>query len=524
VFALRPSQLRKLLAPTTLGAVLCWSAGADAHAESGKGPVGWDVYRRLDLLPMLRVGDRTRQYSSYDRSGGNDDGRNGTYSCLRRVADGCLIAERDGPGQVESIWFTRDFGNVAATGRLRVRLDGRTVLDAPLADVVAGKLGAPFVSPLVANSEQSSGGVYLKVPMAFRESMRITTEHHPGFYHVTYRAFADAKGVRRFDPDHQARDVVSKFRAAGTSDPKPRVGRRTLVRRIVRVPSGRRTVLIRKRGAGLVTALRMRMRELRASEAVREDEVLRRSRLQMTFDGVRTVDAPLGEFFGSGLGRAPVRSLLFAMGPRRGDWLKSWWPMPYARSVSIALTNPTGAAIGAVETRLSVATSQRWARALGSGAAGYFRATGRGPAETRRGHDWLFLDTRGRGAFAGVTHTMRGARSAPYIEGDERVYVDGSKRPQLHGTGTEDFYEGGWYFTRSLFSTPFTLPLNGFTKELEPASGCPRATCKTAYRLMLGDAVPFRSSLRFGIEHGSENGVDAEYSSTAYWYGDSRSK
>jgi Protein of unknown function (DUF2961) len=35
----------------------------------------------------------------------------------------------------------------------------------------------------------------------------------------------------------------------------------------------------------------------------------------------------------------------------------------------------------------------------------------------------------------------------------------------------------------------------------------------------LGDAVPFSSSLRFGIEHGSENEVDAVYSSTAYWYG-----
>jgi Protein of unknown function (DUF2961) len=34
--------------------------------------------------------------------------------------------------------------------------------------------------------------------------------------------------------------------------------------------------------------------------------------------------------------------------------------------------------------------------------------------------------------------------------------------------------------------------------------------------------VTFRSSLRFGIEHGPDNEVDAVYSSTAYWYGSPR--
>ncbi|HXM02462.1 MAG TPA: hypothetical protein VN939_07660, partial [Chthoniobacterales bacterium] len=32
----------------------------------GKGPVGWDSYRRLDLLPFLRSGTETRDFSSTD--------------------------------------------------------------------------------------------------------------------------------------------------------------------------------------------------------------------------------------------------------------------------------------------------------------------------------------------------------------------------------------------------------------------------------------------------------------------------
>jgi len=63
----------------------------------------------------------------------------------------------------------------------------------------------------------------------------------------------------------------------------------------------------------------------------------------------------------------------------------------------------------------------------------------------------------GQGKFVGVSHTMRGVSYRGYLEGDERVYVDGARTPQIHGTGTEDFYEGGWYFNRDVFSEP----LNG---------------------------------------------------------------
>src|SRR5699024_6106385 len=42
------------------------------------GPTGWETYERLDLLPGLTSGVETRQFSSFDRTGGNDDGFNGT--------------------------------------------------------------------------------------------------------------------------------------------------------------------------------------------------------------------------------------------------------------------------------------------------------------------------------------------------------------------------------------------------------------------------------------------------------------
>ena len=128
----------------------------------GERAVGWDTYRRLDRLPYLSADTQTLQVSSFDRSGGDFDistgNKNGSGGCLASGGAGCVIAEDHGAGEVDSIWFTRDGGNVRAIGTIRIELDGQTVIDAPLQSLVDGALGAPFVWPLVANAAQSPGG------------------------------------------------------------------------------------------------------------------------------------------------------------------------------------------------------------------------------------------------------------------------------------------------------------------------------------------------------------------------------
>ncbi|MFD0365476.1 DUF2961 domain-containing protein [Nocardia sp. GCM10030253] len=97
---------------------------------------------------------------------------------------------------------------------------------------------------------------------------------------------------------------------------------------------------------------------------------------------------------------------------------------------------------------------------------------------------------------------------------DERVYIDDSSSPQLYGTGTEDFYEGGWFFRHG---TRYSLPLTGQPSVRTTDDRCPDY-CASAYRLMLAEAVDYRSGLRFGIEHGTENEEQAEYGSVAFLY------
>ncbi|MCV7120218.1 hypothetical protein AWC17_01280 [Mycobacterium nebraskense] len=513
----------------TLAFALSAAAGvtsaAAAFAEpigngAGERLVGWDTYRRLDRLPYLRTDTQALQLSSFDRSGGDFDlstgNHNGTGGCLAFGGAGCVVAEDRGAGEVDSIWFTRDGGKVTRIGNIRVELDGRTVLEAPLQSVVDGGLGAPFEWPLVANAAQSPGGVYIKVPMPYRQSMRISIAANLEYYHVDYRQFSTAEGVTTFSPSDPALDVLATLRAAGTADPKPAAPAAAHDNRIVELPAGAGVTIAESTGPGSISALHLQLPEP-------TDQLLSGLRLQMEFDGRTMVDSPLGEFFGAGLGASSVRSLMFAAIPEPGGPLSlfAWWPMPFAHEARVTLVNTTDNLVPGIDSDVTTAPDAQWAAALAGGRAGYFTARSHA-APTIPGQDWLFADEQGHGKFVGVSHTIRGSRirtafsdAAPYfLEGAERVYTDGTGSPQWYGTGTEDLYEGGWYFKDG---TRFSDPLTGQPDQRTATGGC-ADYCVAVYRLMLADAIDYHSAIRFGIEHGKRNMVQPDYSSTAFLY------
>ncbi|MEJ7651083.1 MAG: DUF2961 domain-containing protein [Nakamurella sp.] len=662
-------------APAAGAATAAQPNAATTSTVASNGPVGWDIYRHLDRIDAVTSGSQTHQFSSFDRSGGNtEDGFDGKYSCLRTDAAGCVIAETQGAGEIESIWFTPDEGDVRRTGKIHVERDGRTVLDASLQDVVDGKLGAPFVFPFVANADQSSGGVQIKVPMPYRSSMRVTTDVNPLFYHVTYRTFANTVGVNTFDPSDTASDVIAASAKWGKSDPKPAAGRARTATKNFTLAQGASVKLADVFGPGELSELKVKLPQIvgpkklpvivddgratktstqfsltidpanqgvkltrrwdansadevadiyvdgakvgqweaiddvrgywsyqtvtlpasatagksritvrnvfisasidwnefhywadsvvggadqrtdeldvgtsdaaRASEQAHDyvivgetwngtprqtdkptdtqspailagNELLRNVYVRVSFDGKRTVEAPLGEFFGSGLMEKPVNALFFAIDP--DGWYSSWWPMPFAVRATVELVNRSSKTVTSGSASVTSRPDADVISDLLRGSIGYFNATHQ-RADTVANQDWDFLETTGRGRFVGVAQTVRGHASTGnirnYLEGDERVYVDGARTSQIHGTGTEDFYESGWYFNRGEFSNPFV----GATAMPTGVYGCENQ-CDSPYRLMIGEAVSFNDQLTFDIEPGSASLDDAEYSSTAFWYG-----
>src|SRR5271155_3321695 len=261
------------------------SAGA-APAEPvvhgiGERAVGWDTYRRLDRLPYLSADTETLQVSSFDRTGGDFDittgNQNGSGGGLASGGVGGVIAGGRGAGGGGLIWFTRDGGNVSRMGAIRVDLDGQTVMDAPLQSVVDGGLGAPFIWPLVANAAQSPAGVYIKVPMPYRKSMRISVASNLQYYHVDYRQFANADGVRTFSPSDPALDVITALRAAGTIDPKPPAPTAAHHNRVVELAAGAAATIAESTGSGTISSLRLRLPHP-------ADQLLTGLRLRIEFD------------------------------------------------------------------------------------------------------------------------------------------------------------------------------------------------------------------------------------------------
>lgn len=653
-------------------------------AALGKGTVGWDTYRQLDRLPELTSGVAANQFASTDPAGRNNDYWNGPRHCLQLILGQCVIAAHAGPGEVDSIWFTWHGGNVRSVGNITILLDGLPVLHAPLQDVVDGKLGGPFVYPMVGNADQSSGGVYIAVPMPFRNSLLITTDSSSFYYHVTYRTFADANGVGLFNPFDPAPDVAATLSAAGTRDPKPPLAGAHTTDTTVSLAPGAAAAVADIHSPGELTAIRFRLPQAQmvtprtvaatgrafgrggsstftlridprnngirltrrldpeianqvadvvvdgavvgrwapdvppapattqrqsvrpslsgewyeesvdipaavtagksqltvtnrfvssdgdfneftywaddriggdyrrtdtlhvgdaGDEAAHRYAIVRQTwqgsrtfeypleparqaelatarkllgglRLRITFDDRTTVDSPFGEFFGTGLAVAPVKSLMFGVDPGT-HWYSAWWPMPYRSRARVELYNASPIPVAGLQARITSAPDPAAVAELASGRSGYFHATShRGP--TVPGRDWDYLRANGTGKFVGNVVDMIGPAGRSYLEGNERVYVDGSPTPEINGTGTEDYYEGGWYFNRG----PFNTPLHGNPAHLAAHSGCvPNSDCTTAFRLWLADEVSFRTAIAFGIQHGPVNDVQADYSSTAFWYG-----
>ena len=239
--------------------------------------------------------------------------------------------------------------------------------------------------------------------------------------------------------------------------------------------------------------------------------------LEIRFDGATApaVDAPLGLFFGAGLGAATVRSLMFSVDPATGA-LAAYWPMPFARQATVTLVNRGSTAVPVVTYAIRTRAAPADAAALAAGSEGYFHATYASASPTTPGQTYGILSVAGAGKLVGVSMALSTPPGMPYglenLQGNPSIFVDGNPTPAYLGTGTEDFFEGGWYFEYG----PFTLPTHG-----SPAQwvGTSEAAHIAAYRLFLSDAIPFYDGIQAGIQVGPTGNLSADYASVAFWYG-----
>ena len=100
-----------------------------------------------------------------------------------------------------------------------------------------------------------------------------------------------------------------------------------------------------------------------------------------------------------------------------------------------------------------------------------------------------------------------------FWEGDDTTYVDGKMR--LHGTGSEDYYNGGWYALLDRWDRGISMPIHGSLDYSLPMART------GAYRFFLSDKMPWEKEIYHGMEHGEVgNDFPVDYASVAFYYGD----
>jgi hypothetical protein len=118
-------------------------------------------------LPAYLTNTYSAQESSYDRTGNNNDGFNGTYSFVRRNQDSTLVLfDVKGTGVVNRIWTPTPTDD---TLDFYIDNDLKPTFTISYRDLFTGKV-YPFVAPLCANQ---LGGFYCYLPIPFSASCKI---------------------------------------------------------------------------------------------------------------------------------------------------------------------------------------------------------------------------------------------------------------------------------------------------------------------------------------------------------------
>ena len=173
-------------------------------------------------------------------------------------------------------------------------------------------------------------------------------------------------------------------------------------------------------------------------------EQRRAVRIDMYWDGAQkpAVSAPVGDFFGMGLGAsAKYDNALFAS--PEGRSFNFTIPMPFHQSALINITNESTGEVWIWYDINFLKTEHLPPDAM------YFHAFWNRDPKTTPGVDYEILpEVQGKGRYIGTNIGVIGDsvyQGTWFGEGEVKVFLDGDQNlPTLVGTGTEDYIGTGW--------------------------------------------------------------------------------
>lgn len=481
--------------------MICVSCG-DILAEDLWVPGIQELYR-LDRLPVLKESVKVASVSSYDRTGGNNDGFGGQYSFVRKENGGLVLADLEGPGIIYRIHTptpTEELLEFYFDGEQKPRIQVK------YRDLFMG--GHPgFPRPLVG---YGGGGFYSYVPMPYEKSCKVFLKaERTQFYQINYAQYSQAMGIRSYSPEPTAEnqqhlELARKlFEATGTDISAyviPKDGKVEIITTKVNLEAGKAASVFDVNRPGRIVGIRLR--PVDALIGKHRDIVLR---AYWDGDSQPAIACPAGDFFGYAWGEPATRSLLVGTAEEANY---CYFPMPFDQSGRIELVAEPG-----MDRNVSVQAEVLFVPVARQKNEGKFYALWRRENPTTKGKPFTFIETNGRGHLVGLIQQSQGFESGNtyFFEGDDQTTIDGELT--IHGTGTEDFYNGGWYDVAGRWESRRSFPLSGclgYKKHLGRTGG---------YRFFIGDAYAYRKSILQTIEHApTGNDLLNDYCGVSFLY------
>ncbi len=438
-------------------------------------PLG--VHPVLADLLAFHPGWVTRLQSSHDPGGGNMD--NAVDSGTNQNGFQLLFHAK-GEGRITRLWMTADSDRDVPHDYLElwIEIDGKTAFRGKPTDLYYGK--GPWQNPLVLDAGQASGAYLSWVPFPFHHEAKILFRNKPHYYQVSYgqgpgsSVGPSAEEIARFLSDRW-----------WTSVPPPdHAGRLS-----------RGTPLTVTEGDALLTSLSLNVKPWDLPKLRLRVGGQNAFPASFFFGFTTSNSAKAGSHDPEEIAWPKFENAISASDPK-AHRLISRLPIPLAKG-----------------ERLTLETDDEEGFEVGFGSSA--AANGAGPGvhlltdyREQRGPGtpttFPVLDHMGPLQLVSQVEEISGGNNGErgFLEGDEMIRIDGMRYPLHLGTGTEDYYNSGFYFMGV-----HENPLSGLTrfKVLNPEDGWSHATFEySMYRLHLLDPLVGRSGMRFGWEAGED--------------------
>ncbi|MGH2647892.1 MAG: glycoside hydrolase family 172 protein, partial [Ginsengibacter sp.] len=467
-----------------------------------------EAFYDISSLPQYAPGTYAAEVSTYDRTGLNNDGFAGTYSFIHRNADSSLVIfDVKGAGLINRIWTP-----TPSDDSLDFYIDDTLTPSFTICyrDLFSGKV-YPFVAPLCANQ---LGGYYCYLPIPFNKSCKIVFRgKKTRFHQIGYRLYPEGTNIKKFmlPLNEEEEQALAKIKSiwSHTSFSVKDLNKEDLT-----ISSSNKNVFLHP--GEKLTVFKMdqpgRIIGFELSSHGELEKIARNIDLKITWDDedVPAVYCPLADYFGYAFGKPSMKSLLIGSD---GEKNYSYFPMPFDKSGKIELLYRKSAdenkqSVVHIKCNFFYTSEKRNIKTEGKFYAYWNREN---PVPVHQ--PYIILDVKGKGHFVGIALQAQGLKPGMtlFFEGDDSTVADGELR--MHGTGSEDFFNGGWYALLDCWDAAISLPLSGALDYSLPF-------CRTGgYRLFITDKISFEKSFFQSIEHGPEhNLVPADYTSVSYYY------